>query len=451
MPRILIVEDETNMARSLARILERRGYGVGIAAQGNEALAMLDREPFDLVITDLKMPGMGGMELLAKMHERGHRHATIVLTGYGTVQGAVEAMKLGAADYLIKPYNPDELLLIVERQLEQRALRLENERLRREVRKERRFGQMVGAGPAMEELYRTVDAVSQNRSNVLLIGESGTGKELVARTIHDRSPFADRPFLAVNCAGMSETLIDSQLFGHKRGAFTGAIADHEGVFQAASGGTLFLDEIYELPLSLQPKFLRAIQEREVTPLGSNRPIPVDVRIIAATHRDLEREVQTGSFRADLFYRLNVVTLRLPPLRERKEDVPLLVDHFVGEFGRLYGVEPKHVTEAALEVLRAYDWPGNVRELQNAIERAFALSRDATIDVADLPPAIRGEGARAPQSEPLVGGEIPSLAMLEERAIRAALDRTGGNKNQAARMLGIDRQRLYRKIAKYGIG
>jgi DNA-binding NtrC family response regulator len=450
MPSVLIVEDETNMARSLSRILERRGYGVGIAAEGNEALTRLDSEPFDVVITDLKMPGMGGMELLAKMHERGHRHPTIVLTGFGTVQGAVEAMKLGAADYLIKPYNPDELLLIVERQLEQRALRLENERLREQVRRERRFGEMVGSSQAMQDLYRVVDAVSQNRSSVLLIGESGTGKELVARTIHERSSFAERPFLAVNCAGMSETLIDSQLFGHKRGAFTGAIADHEGVFQAAAGGTLFLDEVFEIPLSLQPKFLRAIQEREVTPLGSNKPIAVDVRIVAATNRDLEREVASGAFRADLYYRLNVVTLRLPPLRERKEDIPLLVDHFVREFGKLYRVEPKVVTEGAAQTLARYDWPGNVRELQNAIERAFALSREAAIDLGDLPPAVRGD---APRSGALAIGEaeeLPRLADVEERVIRTALERTGGNKNQAARMLGIDRQRLYRKIAKYGI-
>ena len=450
MPSVLIVEDETNMARSLSRILERRGYGVGIAAEGNEALTRLDSEPFDVVITDLKMPGMGGMELLAKMHERGHRHPTIVLTGFGTVQGAVEAMKLGAADYLIKPYNPDELLLIVERQLEQRALRLENERLREQVRRERRFGEMVGASQAMHELYRVVDAVSQNRSSVLLIGESGTGKELVARTIHERSTFADRPFLAVNCAGMSETLIDSQLFGHKRGAFTGAIADHEGVFQAAAGGTLFLDEVFEIPLSLQPKFLRAIQEREVTPLGSNKPIAVDVRIVAATNRDLEREVATGAFRADLFYRLNVVTLRLPPLRERKEDIPLLVEHFVREFGKLYRVEPKVVTEGAAQVLARYDWPGNVRELQNAIERAFALSRDTAIDLSDLPPAVRGDAPRPAMLDVGETAGVPRLADVEERVIRTALERTGGNKNQAARMLGIDRQRLYRKIAKYGI-
>ena len=445
MARILIVEDEINLARTLAKILGRRGHAVSSAPDGVEALRQLDADHFDLVVTDLKMPGMDGMELLKNVHERGYDLPAIVLTGYGTVQSAVEAMKLGAIDYLIKPCNPEELLLIVERQLEHRQLRLENRALRQEIRRHKRFGNLIGQSPAMLELYDTIEAVSQNRSNVLLIGDSGTGKELVARTIHERSPFAAKPFLAVNCGGMSETLIDSQLFGHRRGAFTGAIADHEGVFQAAEGGTLFLDEVYEIPLSLQPKFLRAIQEREVTPLGSNRPISVDVRIIAATHHDLEQEVRDGSFRTDLFYRLNVVTLRLPPLRERPGDIPLLIAHFTSEFASTYQVEPKHVTPAALERLQAYEWPGNVRELENVIERAFALSRENEIDVDDLPGSI---GGTAPE---LASGDVVPLEEMERRVIRQALEHSGGNKNEAARLLRIDRQRLYRKISKYGLG
>ncbi|MGH7860026.1 MAG: sigma-54 interaction domain-containing protein, partial [Candidatus Binatia bacterium] len=348
----------------------------------------------------------------------------------------------------IKPCNPDELLMKVERELDSRKLRLENRHLREEIRRQKRFGNLVGESAAMLELYRTIDAVSQNKSNVLLIGESGTGKELVARTIHDRSPFAGNPFLAVNCGGMSETLIDSQLFGHRRGAFTGAISDHEGVFQAADGGTLFLDEVFEIPLSLQTKFLRAIQEREVTPLGSNQPIQVDVRIVAATHHDLEREVSEGRFRTDLYYRLNVVTLRLPALRERPEDIPLLVGHFTKEFGETYRVQPKRVTPKAMELLTRYDWPGNVRELQNVIERAFALSSDADIDLADLPSAVAGrEPTAAPSPR---DGEVTSLEDMERRVIENALTRSRGNKNEAARLLGIDRQRLYRKISKYGL-
>ena len=445
MPRILIVEDELNMVRTLTKILGRRGYAVSSAPDGNEALRQLDSDSFDVVLTDLKMPGMDGMELLRRIHERGLDLPTIVLTGYGTVASAVEAMKLGAVEYLIKPCNPEELLLTVERQLENRQLRLENRRLREEVRREKRFRDLIGRSPAMIELQRTIDAVSQNKSNVLLIGESGTGKELVARTIHERSPFAAKPFLAVNCGGMSETLIDSQLFGHRRGSFTGAIADHEGVFQAAEGGTLFLDEVFEIPLSLQPKFLRAIQEREVTPLGSNRPIAVDVRIIAATHHDLEADVREGRFRTDLYYRLNVVTLRLPPLRERREDIALLVERFSAEYAQTYRVEPRRVTPRAQELLDKYDWPGNVRELENVIERAFALSRDAEIDVDDLPGTITG---RPPASND--DGDVLSLEEMERRVIQRALDRSRGNKNEAARLLGIDRQRLYRKISKYGL-
>ncbi|MEA2627440.1 MAG: hypothetical protein QOD06_3485 [Candidatus Binatota bacterium] len=445
MARILIVEDEPNMVRTLAKILERRGFGVASASDGREALSVLESQSIDLVLTDLKMPGMGGMEMLTKMRARGLERPTLVLTGYGTVQSAVEAMKLGAADYLIKPCNPDELLLLVERQLESRRLRLENQRLREEVRRSRGLGELVGQSGPMLDLFRMIDAVSQTKSNVLITGESGTGKELVARTIHERGPLADRAFLAVNCAGMSETLVDSQLFGHKRGAFTGAVVESEGLFLAATGGTLFLDEVFEIPLALQAKFLRAIQEREVTPLGSSRPISVDVRIIAATHHDLESEVRAGRFRSDLYYRLNVVTLMIPPLRDRRDDVPALVDHFTRAYGRSYRVEPKRVTPRALDALAAYFWPGNVRELGNAIERAFALSRDGEIDLDDLPPPVRGE-TTVPRAEE----QVPRLEDVERQVIRIALERSQGNKNQAARLLGIDRQRLYRKIEKYGI-
>lgn len=446
MARILIVEDEQNMVRTLAKILERRGFEVASANDGRAALEELERDPFDLVVTDLKMPGMDGMGLLDAMYRRGLDLPTIVLTGYGTVHSAVEAMKLGAVDYLIKPCDPEEVLLIVERALENRMIRLENRRLREEIRRRGRFGDLIGESPVMTELYSTIQAVSRNKSSVLLIGESGTGKELVARTIHERSPVGDKPFLAVNCGGMSETLIDSQLFGHRRGAFTGAVSDHEGVFQAAEGGTLFLDEVFEIPLSLQPKFLRAIQEREVTPLGSNQPVRVDVRIIAATNHHLESAVAAGTFRTDLYYRLNVVTLTLPPLRERPEDIPGLVETFSAEFARAYRVQPKTLTDAALEQLRRYTWPGNVRELQNVVERAFALSEESLIDVKDLPSPINGsEPSRLPRED-----EITSLEDMEQRVIANALARSRGNKNEAARLLGIDRQRLYRKIAKYGL-
>ncbi len=445
--RILLVEDEPNMARTLAKNLERAGHEVEHAPHGEAALARLAVTSFDVVLTDLKMPVMDGMALLRAMHERQASPAVVVLTGYGTIESAVEAMKLGATDYLIKDARPQEIMLAIDRVLKLDALRKENHELRRTVQRFHGFGELIGDSPPMRDVYRIVDAVSQNKSTVLVSGESGTGKELVARTMHKKGPLADHPFVAINCAGLSETLLDSQLFGHRRGAFTGAIADHDGVFRAADGGTLFLDEVSEIPLALQAKFLRALQDREVTPLGSSRPMIVDVRLIAATNRDLETDVQEGRFRSDLFYRLNVVHIALPPLRERGDDVGLLVAHFVDHFSRAYQVAPKRVAAEAMDRLRAYAWPGNIRELQNAIERAFALSTADTITLDDLPPAVAGRGR---EPEPVDGDGVVTLEEGERRLIAAALRRSGGNKNEAARLLGIDRQRLYRKIDKYGL-
>src|SRR5262245_5417652 len=444
--RILLVEDEVNMARTLAKNLERAGYTVVHAAHGEAALAALAEDGFDVVLTDLKMPVLDGMGLLRAIHERAIPTTVVVLTGYGTIESAVEAMKLGAADYLIKDARPEEVLLTVERTLKLRALERENARLKHEIGRLAGIGELVGASEPMQAVYRLIDAVRQNKSTILISGESGTGKELVARTIHQRSPWAESPFVAINCAGLSETLLDSQLFGHRRGAFTGAVSDHDGVFRAAGGGTLLLDEVAEIPLSLQAKFLRAIQEREVTPLGSTRPVPVDVRLIAATNRDMDAEVRAGRFRADLFYRLNVVHIEVPPLRARRDDIPLLVEHFLEEYSRQYRLAPKRVAPEALARLSAHDWPGNVRELQNAIERAFALSTGDDITEAELPPALTGRARRQPLDRP--DGELPTLDEAEARLIAAALTESGGNKNEAARRLGIDRQRLYRKIAKY---
>jgi DNA-binding NtrC family response regulator len=446
--RILLVEDEVNMARTLAKNLERAGHEVEHAAHGAAALARLEDASFDVVLTDLKMPVMDGTQLLHAMHERGLGGAVVVLTGFGTIESAVEAMKLGAADYLIKDARPQEILLTIERVLRMDALRRENVQLRREVGRLRGFGELIGESAPMQAIYRLIETLKDNRSTVLVSGESGTGKELVARTIHERGPFASRPFLAVNCAGLSETLLDSQLFGHRRGAFTGALSDHDGVFRAAEGGTLFLDEVSEIPLALQAKFLRAVQEREVTPLGSSLPVPVDVRIIAATNRDLEGEVAAGRFRKDLFYRLNVVHLELPPLRDRPDDVAPLVEHFLERFSRQYQVAPKRIVPEAMERLRTYPWPGNVRELQNAIERAFALSVADTVTVDDFPPRIREHAAAAPAALDVT--DVPTLDESERRLIAAALSKSGGNKNEAARILGIDRQRLYRKIDKYNL-
>ena len=467
------------MVRTLSRILERAGYSVATAGNGREALEQLESAgPFDVVITDLNMPVMDGMTFLRSVQDMPARPALVVLTGYGTIQSAVDAMKLGAADYLIKPCNPDDLKIVIERQLELRSLRREVATLKREVQRYQRYGALIGDDPAMQEIYRIIETVSQNKSTVLITGASGTGKELVARTLHAKSPWSRGPFIAVNCGAFSESLLDSQLFGHRRGSFTGAINDQEGVFQAASGGTLFLDEVSEIPLPLQGKFLRAIQEREITPLGTTRPIKIDVRLVAASNKDLREEVRAGRFREDLFYRLNVVNIHLPPLAARRGDIPALVDHFIGEFARSYGVAPKRLSDAARERLLAHDWPGNIRELQNTIERAFAISTSDIIDVADIAPGLPPVPGGAPQpseaqsasgttgapadgapaaqgapSSPTAPDAHPydvviPLEEAERRAIVAALRQSRGNKNEAARLLKIDRQRLYRKIEKY---
>lgn len=475
--RVLLVDDEANQLVTIGRILRREGYEVATAQNGAEALTRLRTEPADVLITDLNMPVKDGISLLRELEALPARPATVVLTGYGTIQSAVEAMKLGAVDYLIKPTNPDELKLVIQRQLELTALRREVETLRREVRRYQSFGALIGKSPAMQEVYRLIEMVSRNKSTVLLTGESGTGKELVARTLHERSPWSKGPFIALNCGAVSETLLDSQLFGHRRGAFTGATGDQEGVFQAASGGTLFLDEISEIPLPLQVKFLRAIQEREITPLGMTRAIKVDLRIVAATNKALLEEVRQRRFREDLFYRLNVINIHLPPLRERPGDLDVLIEHMLREFAQTYRVAPKRLSAAARERLHQHDWPGNVRELQNVIERAFAISSEETIELHDVAPALqppKGPGGRlAAEILDSTSGEMPSLPdrsqakssataagephdtvmpleEAERRAIVAALQRAGGNKNEAARLLKIDRQRLYRKLDKYAL-
>ncbi|MFP6664219.1 MAG: sigma-54 dependent transcriptional regulator [Deltaproteobacteria bacterium] len=450
--QILLVDDEPNQLVTIERILGREGYLVSTARNARQALEKMNDTAFDLVVTDLNMPVMDGMALLHEIETLAIHPPVIVLTGFGTVQSAVEAMKHGAADYLIKPCDPDELKMVIARQLELGDLRREVAGLRRDLSRHQRFGELLGESPAMEEVYGVIESIAANKSTVLITGESGTGKELVARTIHQRSPWARQPFVALNCGAVSESLLDSQLFGHRRGAFTGAIADQEGVFQAAHGGTLFLDEISEIPGPLQAKFLRALQEREVTPIGMTHPIRIDVRILAATNQDLNDAVREGRFREDLFYRLHVVNVHLPPLAERGGDVLILATEFIRQYAKSYNVAAKELTDAARRHLLEHHWPGNVRELQNAIERAFALSRGESIDAADLGehPASRLPG-RPQNAVERRTTRIQPLENSEKELIEAALAEAGGNKNEAARLLGIDRQRLYRKISKYGVG
>ncbi len=403
--RILLVEDELNMARTLAKILERKGFAVATAQNGREALDRLAEDHFQIVITDLNMPVMDGMQLLRQLHTepttRGERRLisppTIVLTGHGSTQAAVEAMKLGAYDYLVKPCNPDELLMTIDQVLRLSELERENRRLRQEIARTQGFGEIVGRSAPMGDVYRTIDAVAQNTSTILITGESGTGKELVARTIHARSARGERAFLAMNCGGVSDTLLDSQLFGHRRGAFTGAVADHEGVFQAADGGTLFLDEVADIPYALQVKFLRAVQEREVVPLGSTRATKVDVRLIAATNRDLDVEVREGRFRSDLFYRLNVVQVALPPLRERREDVPLLIAHYIDRYAETFNVAPKTVEPAALACLDAPRLAGQHPRAPEP-DRALVRARAGRDDHAREPPGERPRRSQARRSD-----------------------------------------------------
>ncbi len=475
---ILIVDDEPNMLKTLGKILERKGHPIRTAENGKAALvAIADSEP-DLLLTDLKMPEMSGLDLLRSARERAPRMGVIVLTGHGTIESAVEAMRHGAFDYLLKPCNADELLLVIDRALEARRLQGEVRQLRRQIAKMGGFAGLVGDSPAMKEVFSAVRSVAPKRTTVLITGESGTGKELVARAIHQSDPArAEHAFLAVNCGAFSPHLLESQLFGHRRGAFTGATSDHDGLFQAASGGTLFLDEVSELSKDLQVKFLRALEEREVTPLGTNKAVKVDVRLLAASNKNLEECVRKGEFREDLYFRLNVVAIALPPLRERLEDVPALAAHFVRTFAEEYGIQPKPIDAEVLRRFRTYAWPGNVRELRNVIERTFALSDEGEIRLEHLPRGF-GSGAAAvaasapttlpapayaaPSAVDAAPGPLPapaasasasdgpSLEALERRHIAEILRQTRGSKSEAAKILSINRKRLYRKIKKYGL-
>jgi two-component system response regulator HydG len=439
---ILVVDDEPSMRTTLSILLKREGYQVSQAGDGVEALKKLGRGQYDMVLTDLKMEGVDGMELLRQVKAADPQTEVLIFTAYGTVTSAVEAMKLGAYDYIGKPFDEEELLLKVARALERKALVREVQDLRAELKGQRGIDEIVAASKEMQEVLAKINQVAPTEATVLIEGESGTGKELIARALHQGSPRSDRPFIPINCSTFPETLLESELFGYEKGAFTGADKGRKGLFEAAHQGTLFLDEIGDMPLPLQGKLLRALQEGEVRRLGSTVPVKVQVRIVTATNKNIETLVAQGTLRDDLFYRLNVVRIHIPPLRERRDDIVSLAQHFLEIYRKRAQKEIRGFTPDAIQVMLNHPWPGNVRELENAVERGVILARSTSITPQDLslglPPSEVGSGGSA------------TLKELQRRHIISALERHGGNQAKAARELGIGRNTLWRRLKEYGL-
>jgi DNA-binding NtrC family response regulator len=450
-PKILLVDDETAILETLSILLRGEGYEVETADSGAKGLEALARTCPDIVLTDIRMPGATGLEVLAKAREIDAEISVILMTAQASLRSAVSAVNEGAYYYLQKPFANDELLAICRRASEARQLRVENKRLKREIKKRTvsTEGRPVGVASTFTDVLELAETVASTNSTVLISGESGTGKEVVARYIHGLSQRSEGPFLSINCGALPESLLESELFGHVKGSFTGAVRDRDGLLVAAGGGTFFLDEIGEMSPATQVKLLRAIQEREVIPVGATEAIPVDVRIMAATNKDLEEEIQKGAFRSDLYYRLNVIQLRLPPLRDRRGDIPLLALHFLEERAGREGVEVPSLHPETLETLSKYDWPGNVRELENALERAAVVTGGGAIGPEELPQRVR----EAPPAR-LVSEETPpnpTMELVERAYILWVLEAEGGNKSRAAEVLGIDPSTLYRKLNRYGVG
>jgi two-component system NtrC family response regulator len=444
---ILVVDDEEAQRKVLAGFLRKKGFEVLAAGAVDEALERASEHTVDLVLTDLRMPGGGGLELLRGLRALNPEIPVIVMTAYGTVASAVEAMKDGAADYLSKPVDLDELELVVMRSLERRALESENRELRQELAGRHRLEGLETANPRMAQAINVAARAAGSRATILIRGESGTGKELLARAIHSASPRARRPLVAVNVAALPETLLESEMFGHERGAFTGADRQHRGRFEQADGGTLFLDEIGDLPMGVQAKLLRALQEQRFERLGGSGSLQVDVRVVAATSRDLEAMIAASEFREDLYYRLNVVSIEIPPLRERREDIPGLVDHFVRRFGSEAGSTVTGVSRESMDRLVKHDYPGNVRELENLIHRAAVLARGPQITTSDLPLHLSGLRTEAETEQ---GSLVERLAAIERGLLREALDEAGGVQTRAARALGISERHLRYRLRKYGL-
>jgi len=447
--RLLVVDDEQSIRRLCMTIGNTLGYVCMEAESAEAALGRLESDAPDLILTDLKLPAMSGVELLKQTKKLLPHTEIAIMTGHGSIESAVDAMKLGAYDYIEKPFRVEKMRLLLQRMAEKVLLVTENEFLRERVTAEDNLDGIIGTSAHIQDVLRMISRLKDTRTPVLISGESGTGKELVARAIHFRGSMAQTPFVAVDCGSLVPTLMESELFGYEKGAFTGATKSKAGLFQAANGGTIFLDEIGELPLEMQAKLLRVLQEKEVRPVGSNERETVDVRVIAATNRDLEAAYRSGTFRKDLYFRLNVVTVHLPPLRDRRSDIPVLVHHFLDRYAKASQIQ---VTPAAMKSLLQYDWPGNVRELENCIARAVTLGDGRTIDVADLPPAIRAEQG---ETGALSGPETSSLsttalAEMERMTILRVFEQAHGDKALAGKMLGISRATLYRKLKRYNI-
>lgn len=441
--RILVIDDDVEMCALLADVLEAEGWSVATINDSLEASRILKKEEFDVIITDLKMKGLKGLDLLEESRKVAPLTPVIIITAFGTIESAIKAMKMGAYDYITKPFRSDEIILTVKKALENRRLNKEVVRLKKEVESRYHFHRLIGRSPAMRAIYDLIERISTSSNNVLITGESGTGKELVARAIHYSGPRKGGRFVAVNCAAIPETLLESELFGYKRGAFTDAKTDKKGLLFEANGGTLFLDEVTEMPLVLQAKLLRVIEEREVRPLGDTNAYPLDVQIVSSSNRNIKDVIHQGRFREDLYYRLKVIDIELPPLRERKEDIPLLTEHFVEKFSGAAKKSVSGVSEDALKVLMNYSWPGNVRELENVVQRAITLCQHDTILPEDLPANILHESEENLIDKGLK--EHYTAEQLEKEYIRRVLIAVGGNKSRAAQLLGFDRKTLYRKL------
>jgi two-component system response regulator HydG len=445
---LLIVDDERSIREACREVAQSLGFTTFVADSAEHAFRLLEAQSIDGVLLDLRLPGTSGLEALRRIKELRPEAIVVVVTGYGTVQSAVQAMKNGAYDYVTKPFSLDELKMLLERAASHLKLKTENRLLREKVKSKQGFGSIVGRAPEMEKLYRIISKAANSGHPVLILGESGTGKEMVARSIHYSGPFRDKPFIPVDCGSLVPTLIESELFGYVKGAFTGANQAKDGLMAIAEGGTIFLDEVGELPVDLQAKMLRALQEKEIRPVGSTRRVPINVRILAATNRDLEQAVMQGAFRRDLYFRLNVLSLRIPALRERREDIPLLIACFLERMARASKQE-KYLSDEALKAMLAYDWPGNVRELENCLERTFAFTSGPLIHITDLPREV----AKLPIHPPGNGHDhsaIVPMAEMEKQTILRAIAELNGDKLQAARMLGIGKTTLYRKLKDYSV-